>query len=184
MSENTRQDPRTDPVDPTVDDRRDPVDPTVDDRSPGDGDLVDHTDTGAPVAATSHPVDTDRERTDIRQGDVQRDPSSERVRHDPSTGPGASTEWNAYPGLLPDDDLGGYQRRWDEIQVRFIDEPRQSVREADGLVDEVTSRIAERFTRSRQDFDERWETDNEPTTEELRQALQRYRDFFKRLVST
>jgi hypothetical protein len=192
VSENTRHDPRAEPVDrtvddrrdsvdPAVDDRRDPVDPTVDDRSPGDGDLVDHTDTGAPVAATSHPVDTER---DSRQGDVQRDPSSERVRSDPSTGPGASTQWNAYPGLLPDEDLGGYQRRWDEIQVRFIDEPRQSVREADGLVDEVTSQIAERFTRSRQDFDERWETDNEPTTEELRQALQRYRDFFKRLVST
>lgn len=173
MSENTRHDTRPDPVDPTVDER-----------SRDGGDPVDHTD--SPLAATSHPVDTERDSLDASPGDIPRDPSSERVRSETeaSTGPGASTQWNAHPGLLPDDDLDGYQQRWDDIQVRFIDEPRQSVREADELVDEVTRRIAERFTSSRKDFEERWETDNEPTTEELRQALQRYRDFFKRLVST
>jgi hypothetical protein len=173
VSENTRHDTRSDPVDPTVDDRL-----------PRDGDRVDRTDTGEPVAASSQPVDTERERSDVDRGDIPRDPSSERVRRDDSTGPGASTQWNEHRGLLPDEDLGGYQSRWDEIQVRFIDEPRQSVREADELVDEVTRRIAERFTNSRKDFEERWESNNEPTTEELRQALQRYRDFFKRLVST
>lgn len=112
---------------------------------------------------------------------IDRDPSSEREA--PSAGPGASTDWSSHGGLLPDDDLGSYQQRWDDVQVRFIDEPRQSVREADDLVGEITSRIAERFTGARQDLEQRWERGNEPTTEELRQALQRYRDFFQRLVA-
>jgi hypothetical protein len=168
-----KQGTRTHSVDPTV-----PADEPVH----GEGDVVEHT--HAPVAATSHPVDTERPASDENEGQIERDPSSEPVRRAASTGPGASTKWNAYPGLLPDDDLGGYQKRWDDIQGRFIDEPRQSVREADDLVGELTRRIVERFSSSRKDFDERWETDSEPTTEELRQALQRYRDYFKRLVAT
>ena len=178
MSEDIKQGRRTDPVDPTVD----PVDPTVpaDEPTRGEGDVDTHT----PVATTSHPADTEEARSDVSEGEIKRDPSSEPAQRAASTGPGAATQWNAYPGLLPDDDLGGYQKRWDELQVRVIDEPRQSVREADDLVGELTRRIVERFSSSRKDFEERWETDSEPTTEELRQALQRYRDYFKRLVAT
>jgi hypothetical protein len=135
--------------------------------------------------------DTRSDRVDDTRTDVagtRTDPVDDTIAPAPhetaSTGPGASTQWNAYPGLLPDDDLGGYRQRWDQIQGRFIDEPRQSVREADELIGEVTRRIVERFSSSRKDFEERWETDSEPTTEELRQALQRYRDYFKRLVAT
>ncbi|HSK90744.1 MAG TPA: hypothetical protein VK875_05480 [Euzebyales bacterium] len=113
---------------------------------------------------------------------IPRDPSSERVEPS-SSGPGAATDWASHSGMLPDDEIGGFQGRWDEIQVRFIDEPRQSVREADDLVGEVTRQIAQRFTDARQGLEQRWEGGNEPTTEELRQALQRYRDFFQRLVA-
>lgn len=131
-------------------------------------------------AATGQAGTLTDDRTDVDRT-IDRDPSSER--QEPAAGPGASTEWSSHEGLLPDDDLGSYQQRWDDVQVRFIDEPRQSVREADDLVGEITSRIAERFTTARQDLEQRWEGGNEPTTEELRQALQRYRDFFQRLVA-
>jgi hypothetical protein len=117
------------------------------------------------------------------QRQIPRDPTSERVAPSASSGPGAPTKWNAHSGLLPDEDLAGYQKRWDEIQVRFIDEPRESVRQADELVGDITRQIAERFTTSRKDLEQRWEGDDQPTTEELRQALQRLRDFFHRLVT-
>jgi hypothetical protein len=115
--------------------------------------------------------------TDVH--DVGRDPSSER--RGPTAGPDTSTGWG--DGLLNNDDRTSYQKRWDDIQVRFIDEPRESVRQADDLVGEVTSRIADRFSNARHDMEQRWEGGNEPTTEELRQAVQRYRDFFQRLVA-
>jgi hypothetical protein len=203
VSEDTRHDTRSDRVDDTrtdVDDthtdvagtRRDHVDDT---RTDARSDHVDDThtdarsdhvdDTRTDVAGTR--TDVDDRRTDPVEG-RRTDPTDDTIAPAPhetaSTGPGASTQWNAYPGLLPDDDLGGYRQRWDQIQGRFIDEPRQSVREADDLIGEVTHRIVERFSSSRKDFEERWETDSEPTTEEMRQALQRYRDYFKRLVAT
>lgn len=115
--------------------------------------------------------------TDVH--DVGRDPSSER--RSPASGPDTVTEWSG--DLLSSDDRSGYQKRWDDIQVRFIDEPRESVRKADDLVGEVTTRIADRFSSARGDMEQRWEGGNEPTTEELRQAVQRYRDFFQRLVA-
>lgn len=124
-------------------------------------------------------VDAGRGSAEAATHDVGRDPSSER--RGTSSGPGTTTEWS--DGLLSDDDRGGYQRRWDDIQVRFIDEPRESVRQADDLVGEVTTRIADRFSSARSDMEQRWEGGNEPTTEELRQAVQRYRDFFQRLVA-
>ena len=137
-----------------------------------------------PVDTTSQRASADEPAQDTtRAGHIDRDPSSERIEPEGATGPGASTPWSAHAGLLPDDELVIYQERWDELQVRFIDEPRHSVRQADDLVGEVTRQIAERFTHGRDDFEKRWEGGDEPTTEELRQALQRYRDYFRRLVT-
>lgn len=140
-------------------------------------------------AGAADPVTTDRAeaadgdaaRSDNRvdERDTHRDPTSERR---PANGPGTSTA-RSEGGLLSSDDRGSYQQRWDDIQVRFIDEPRQCVREADDLVGEVTTRISDRFSSARQDMEQRWDGGNEPTTEELRQAVQRYRDFFQRLVA-
>lgn len=134
-------------------------------------DPAEHSATDRAVAAEGAAVADDR--------DTHRDPTSERR---PAPGPGATTEWSG-DGLLSSDDRGSYQQRWDDIQVRFIDEPRQCVREADDLVGEVTTRISDRFSSARQDMEQRWDGGNEPTTEELRQAVQRYRDFFQRLVA-
>lgn len=164
-------DRRSDPVDPVDDRRSDPVDDRRSDP------IETETVSSSGVAATST---TDPEAG--RDRETHRDPSSQRVAPE-SSGPGTATDWNAHAGLLPDDDLSGYQRRWDDIQVGFIDEPRRSVREADDLVGEVTHQIADRFTNSRQGLEQRWDGGEEPTTEELRQALQRYRDFFQRLVA-
>jgi hypothetical protein len=85
--------------------------------------------------------------------------------------------------LLADEDAGGFSSRWSEIQVRFVDEPRGSVQEADGLVAEMIERLDKMFSEERTRLESQWERGDDVSTEDLRIALQRYRSFFTRLLS-
>jgi hypothetical protein len=85
--------------------------------------------------------------------------------------------------LLADEDAGGFRSRWNEIQVRFVDEPRGSVQKADGLVAEMMERLTQMFSEERTRLESQWERGDDVSTEDLRMALQRYRSFFERLVS-
>jgi hypothetical protein len=73
--------------------------------------------------------------------------------------------------------------RWDTIQAGFVDEPRQSVEQADALVAEVMKRLAESFANERQDLERQWSQGDDVSTEDLRLSLRRYRSFFDRLLS-
>ena len=73
--------------------------------------------------------------------------------------------------------------RWNEIQIRFVDEPRESIANADALVDEVMKELAAAFAGERARIEGEWSAGSEPSTEELRVALQRYRSFFNRLLA-
>lgn len=84
--------------------------------------------------------------------------------------------------LIPRSEAEELRRRWDSIQASFIDEPRESVQEADHMVGELTDRITERFGSERGALEERWNRGEEVSTEALRQSLQRYRGFFDRLL--
>jgi hypothetical protein len=81
-------------------------------------------------------------------------------------------------------DAEGFQARWEEIQVRFVDEPRRAVEDADALVATVMQRLAEGFARERERLESQWGRGEDISTEDLRVALQRYRSFFRRLLST
>jgi hypothetical protein len=81
-------------------------------------------------------------------------------------------------------DSGGFQARWEEIQVRFVDEPRGAVEDADALVATVMQRLAEGFAQERERLEAQWGRGEDISTEDLRLALQRYRSFFQRLLST
>jgi hypothetical protein len=85
--------------------------------------------------------------------------------------------------ILADEDAGGFRSRWNEIQVRFVDEPRGSVEKADGLVAEMTGRLTKMFSEERTRLEGQWERGDDVSTEDLRIALQRYRSFFERLLS-
>jgi hypothetical protein len=76
-----------------------------------------------------------------------------------------------------------FRSRWHDIQSRFVDEPRHAVEEADQLVAAVTSRIAEVFANERETLEREWSRGQDVSTEDLRQALRRYRSFFDRLLS-
>jgi hypothetical protein len=86
--------------------------------------------------------------------------------------------------LVGADEASQFRTRWDAIQTAFVDDPRRAVEEANQLVDEVTSRVVETFTRGRGALEEQWSRGDEVTTEELRVALQRYRAFFDGLLQT
>jgi hypothetical protein len=75
------------------------------------------------------------------------------------------------------------RNRWQEVQAGFVDEPRQSVTEADQLVGEVLDEVSRVFRDQRSELEAEWSGNAEPGTEELRQALRRYREFFDRLLS-
>jgi hypothetical protein len=75
------------------------------------------------------------------------------------------------------------QSQWTDIQAGFVDEPRQAVERADGLVADAIKRLAETFANERAQLEGQWDRGGDVSTEDLRQALQRYRSFFSRLLS-
>lgn len=85
--------------------------------------------------------------------------------------------------LFPDEELHNFKARWDQVQTSFVDEPRQAVEQADGLVANVVKRIAEQFSAEREKLEDQWGKGDNVSTEDLRQALRRYRSFFDRLLS-
>lgn len=85
--------------------------------------------------------------------------------------------------LFPDDELHNFRARWDQVQTSFVDEPRKAVEQADSLVANVVKRIAEQFSTERAQLEKQWDRGDNVSTEELRQALRRYRSFFDRLLT-
>jgi hypothetical protein len=91
---------------------------------------------------------------------------------------------NDGPGqLFPDSELNEFRARWDKAQIGFVDEPRAAVEQADSLVATVVKRIAEQFAAERAELEHQWDRGDNVSTEDLRQALRRYRSFFDRLLA-
>jgi hypothetical protein len=86
--------------------------------------------------------------------------------------------------LLPADRTSGYRERWDDIQGRFVDDPRTSVEQADKLVIEVVQDLQTTFGSERSALEAQWQRGDDIQTEDLRVSFQRYRTFFDRLLST
>lgn len=94
-----------------------------------------------------------------------------------------TTATEAHEPLFPSDESADLRRRWEGIQTAFVDEPQQSVQQADALVAEVLRRVAESFSGEREGLESQWGRGEDVSTENLRQILQRYRSFFNRLLS-
>lgn len=78
--------------------------------------------------------------------------------------------------LLTGEAEQAFLTRWSEIQVRFVDDPAESVRDADRLIEEIAAALLGSFQSRRTDLAVDWQHGS-PGTEELRLALRRYRDF-------
>ena len=90
-----------------------------------------------------------------------------------------------HPGtpLFAGNEAEQLHRTWSDIHAGFVDEQRRAVEQADGLVADVMQRLAAAFAKERQMLEQQWDRGGDADTEELRQALQRYRSFFDRLLA-
>ena len=85
--------------------------------------------------------------------------------------------------LLATDEAAGFRRRWADAQGAFVDEPRAAVEKADTLVAELMQSLAASFASARADLESQWDRGDNVDTEQLRNALRRYRSFFERLLA-
>jgi len=130
------------------------------------------------LASTPTDDDTDRatdqrEEPESREGAVATAPVEEG-RRDAADDDAA---------LLPADQGTEFQGRWEAIQVTFVDDPRDAVENADALVAELMQRLADGFAQERERLEGQWSRGEDVSTEDLRVVLQRYRSFFRRLLS-
>src|SRR6478672_5543401 len=85
--------------------------------------------------------------------------------------------------LFPNDQRERFTDRWQEIQISFVDQPREAVSGADALVADLMQRLAASFAQERERLEAQWDRGDDVSTEDLRVALTRYRSFFDRLLS-
>jgi hypothetical protein len=78
------------------------------------------------------------------QAEAQEDDQIDSLKDEERT-PGSSAATPPPEALITDGDVR--QKRWEEIQTRFVDEPRESVEAADGLVAEVIQAAREQVRR-------------------------------------
>jgi len=85
--------------------------------------------------------------------------------------------------LFAENELGSFRQRWQDVQVGFVDDPRNAVKGADELVASLMTRLAQLFSDERGKLEHEWDRGEDVSTEDLRVALQRYRSFFDRLLT-
>ncbi len=99
------------------------------------------------------------------------------------TAPPAPVETSTDQALFADHEHSDLQSRWAEVQAAFVDDPKASVQQADGLVNDVVEKITSSFAQARSQLEEQWSRGEDASTEDLRVALTRYREFFQRLLT-
>jgi hypothetical protein len=75
-----------------------------------------------------------------------------------------------------------FRGEWQQIQTRFVDDPKDAVQGADHLLAEVLQSLAGTFTERKHELEGQWHGESEALTEDLRLALRRYRTFFNQLL--
>jgi len=132
-------------------------------------------------------ADVERTATDepAATTDDERPSTADLVRdtNDDKDVEGRNDESGEREPLFAGDDADRFRSRWQEVQVAFVDEPRQAVKDADSLVAELMQQLAETFSQERTKLESQWDSGDDASTEDLRVALQRYRSFFDRLLS-
>lgn len=108
---------------------------------------------------------------------IEEEPEAANVP--PTTG----AEPSADELLFASDNLSVLRSRWDDVQTAFVDDPTKCVQEADALVAEVVDQLAAGFSDARSRLESQWARGEDVSTEDLRLALRRYREFFERLLA-
>lgn len=111
--------------------------------------------------------------------------SEQAVPAGPATGSGvtpsaAAAEEQPVP-LFAETDRDRLRTQWREVQVTFVDSPRDAVHRADELLDDIIHQLTTTYEQRKRELDER--RGDTSDTEGLRQALRGYRSFFDQLLS-
>ena len=85
--------------------------------------------------------------------------------------------------LFEDEAARKFRSRWQVIQGKFVDDPRDSVKQADDLVADIIKNVTMSFADRRMSLEKQWNSEGDISTEDMRQALKRYRSFFERLLT-
>lgn len=85
--------------------------------------------------------------------------------------------------LFSANEAADLRRKWDSVQVQFVDAPRHAVEEADALVSATMKRLTEVFADERLTLEQQWDRNEDVSTEDFRLVLRRYRSFFSRLLT-
>lgn len=83
---------------------------------------------------------------------------------------------------IPDEERAEARRRWDDVEIRFVDDPAGATESADDLLAETMDRLRRREDEHRDGLREAWDRDD-ASTEELRTTLKRYRATLEGLLS-
>lgn len=127
-------------------------------------------------SSTGQPQDSDDEIR--RDGDTQ--PSGAQLD---AVDVDAGDDDSSREPLLSESSASAYRDRWEQIQARFVDDPRSSVEQADALVNEVMHDLETSFDSERDTLEGQWQRGEDVQTEDLRIVLRRYRSFFGRLLA-
>ena len=85
--------------------------------------------------------------------------------------------------LFEDESARKFRSRWQVIQGKFVDDPRDSVKQADDLVADIIKSVTMSFADRRLSLEKQWNSGENISTEDMRIALKRYRSFFERLLT-
>nr|WSX53626.1 hypothetical protein OG409_34720 [Streptomyces sp. NBC_00974] len=153
------------------------------DRSAQDAEIRPGTDPDTP--SESHAAsDPDALSGSGREG-IGQEPGGRGTGREREPVPQRESEPGADDGsLLGAAEAERYRTTWNEIQGRFVDEPREAVRAADTLVAEVMQAFAGSLAEHRSGLEKQWDHGEQVATEDLRQALRAYRSLVNRLLDT
>ncbi|MBC2638280.1 MULTISPECIES: hypothetical protein [unclassified Rhodococcus (in: high G+C Gram-positive bacteria)] len=142
--------------------------------------------TGPPAQAAEPPTEQTGPATQAAERSTEQTGPPARAAEPATPGtepPAARDETSSGQSLFAEDELSVLRLRWDEVQSSFVDDPKQCVQKADGLVQDVVDRLTTGFSEARSRLEEQWARGEEGSTEDLRLALKRYREFFQRLLT-
>jgi hypothetical protein len=122
---------------------------------------------------------------DMREHNERVEPRAERRTDEQvSENPGpVDTMSEQLEPLFEDESARKFRSRWQVIQSKFVDDPRDSVKQADDLVADIIKNVTMSFADRRIGLEKQWKSGENISTEDMRQALKRYRSFFERLLT-
>lgn len=97
--------------------------------------------------------------------------------------PTAGTPHEELEPLFEEEAAKKFRSRWQVIQGKFVDDPRDSVKQADELVADILKSVTMSFAERRISLEKQWNSGENISTEDMRVTLKRYRSFFERLLT-